>query len=363
MEIFGVIEHDGNRKYNYFGGLLGFSSRKYEAENMVLRNNHGVFGRAYIAMMRMATWGSRILIVFSCVWSSETLAFHCRLNGILSGGNERIDISIGPTLQDGKNTFIDLATQIKCWNDGGYIDSLYSNPGKVKLNDKIFSGLSGGITINGVDYDIPVSEVHIRNFDPIWDPGEKYAKPLPMKMYFRLSNNFGRQISIKAGDFIGSVGFIMRNNIGETYYYTWEIYSSNDVNVNTSICRMTTGEPINVNFGQVERGEISTTGATEQTKAFTLSCVGSETHDFSVKLNMTPTSWSTSQLATSNPDLGVQVTVGGTVAKLGESFAMKVTGSGSTTLGFSVLRNPKTKALDIATGDFSASGTLVVSEQ
>lgn len=127
-------------------------------------------------------------------------------------------------------------------------------------------------------------------------------------------------------------------------------------------CYVSGGKDWDVSFGNVERSDIPTTGGTEKTKALTLSCLGTKTHDFSVKLNMTATSWSTSQLATSNPDLGVQVTVGGAAAKLGDSFAMKVTGSGSTTLGFSVLRNPKTKARDIATGDFSASGTLVVSE-
>ncbi|HCV65741.1 MAG TPA: hypothetical protein DGZ94_10830 [Serratia sp.] len=127
-------------------------------------------------------------------------------------------------------------------------------------------------------------------------------------------------------------------------------------------CKVTSTNNWDIDFGSVERSDIPTTVGTEKTKDLTLTCTGAKTHDFSVKLNMTPTSWSTSQLATSNPDLGVQVTVGGTAAKLGDSFAMKVTGSGSTTLGFSVLRNPKTKALDIATGDFSASGTLVVSE-
>lgn len=117
-----------------------------------------------------------------------------------------------------------------------------------------------------------------------------------------------------------------------------------------------------ISFGNVERMEIPTSGGTEQTKELKLSCLGKNTHDFSVKLNMTATSWSTSQLVTTNPDLGIAVSVGGTAAKLGESFKMKVTGSGSKTLGFSVLRNPKTKALDVATGDFTASGTLVVSE-
>ncbi|WP_409977239.1 fimbrial protein [Serratia quinivorans] len=127
-------------------------------------------------------------------------------------------------------------------------------------------------------------------------------------------------------------------------------------------CAVTSSENWDIAFGNLERGDISATSSSEKTKDLTLTCTGTKAHDFSIKLNMTPTSWSTSQLATSNPDLGVQVTVGGVAAKLGDSFAMKVTGSGSKTLGFSVLRNPATKALDIATGDFSASGTLVVSE-
>lgn len=127
-------------------------------------------------------------------------------------------------------------------------------------------------------------------------------------------------------------------------------------------CYVTSGKDWDIAFGNLERGDISATSGSEKTKDLTLTCTGTKAHDFSIKLNMTPTSWSTSQLATSNPDLGVQVTVDGVTAKLGDSFAMKVTGSGSKTLGFSVLRNPATKALDIATGDFSASGTLVVSE-
>ncbi|CAI0731289.1 Uncharacterised protein [Serratia quinivorans] len=127
-------------------------------------------------------------------------------------------------------------------------------------------------------------------------------------------------------------------------------------------CMVMSQSDWDISFGNVERMDIPTSGGTEQTKALKLSCLGTKAHDFSVKLNMTPTSWSTTQLVTTNPDLGIAVSVGGTAAKLGESFKMKVTGSGSKTLGFSVLRNPKTKALDVATGDFTASGTLVVSE-
>lgn len=166
---------------------------------------------------------------------------------------------------------------------------------------------------------------------------------------------------------IQSVCLVYKDQLGRLWALTYtdgsQCGTGKKVPTTSDNCTVTTTDNWNIAFGNVERSDISTTSGTEKTKDLTLACTGTTAHDFSVKLNMTPTSWSTSQLATSNPDLGVQVTVAGTAAKLGESFAMKVTGSGSTTLGFSVLRNPKTKALDIATGDFSASGTLVVSEQ
>ncbi|MFS7243195.1 fimbrial protein [Serratia proteamaculans] len=118
-----------------------------------------------------------------------------------------------------------------------------------------------------------------------------------------------------------------------------------------------------IQFANLERGLIPITGGQEEKKDLTLSCTGSRTHDFNVKLNMTPTSWSSSQLATSNPMLGVQVTVDGAPVKLGNSFTMRVQGQDSKTLGFSVLRNPSVSGHDIATGDFTASGTVIVSEQ
>jgi minor fimbrial subunit len=130
--------------------------------------------------------------------------------------------------------------------------------------------------------------------------------------------------------------------------------------------RCSVGAPVpswDVQFANLERGLFPTAGGQEEKKDITLSCTGSRTHDFNVKLNMTPTSWSSSQLVTSNPMLGVQVTVEGTPAKLGDSFTMRVQGQGSKTLGFSVLRNPSVSGHDIATGDFTASGTLIVSEQ
>lgn len=173
---------------------------------------------------------------------------------------------------------------------------------------------------------------------------------------------------IMEGPFVGSENgacLIFRDQNGaewSTNYYGYACGNSKLPPPTPENCAVKSVGNWDIAFGNLERSEISDTASSEKTKDLTLTCTGSQTHDFSVKLNMTPTSWSSSQLATSNPDLGVQVTVGGVAAKLGESFTLKVPGAESKTLGFSVLRNPKTRAQDIATGDFSASGTLVVSE-
>jgi minor fimbrial subunit len=174
--------------------------------------------------------------------------------------------------------------------------------------------------------------------------------------------------AVLEGQFLGGENgacLIFRDQKGaewSTDYYGYACGKSKLPPPTPDNCAVTSSENWDIAFGNLERSDISDSSSNEKTKDLTLTCTGTKAHDFSVKLNMTATSWSTSQLVTTNPDLGIAVSVGGTAAKLGESFKMKVTGSGSTTLGFSVVRNPKTKALDVATGAFTASGTLVVSE-
>lgn len=123
---------------------------------------------------------------------------------------------------------------------------------------------------------------------------------------------------------------------------------------------------IDVAFGELERSAISTQpGAeTDKTKPFTLSFSGSSKHNFSVKLNMTPVSWSLSQIATSNPALGVTVRADGVTLDNGSTFTMNVPagGTATTNLVFSALRNPSVAGTSIATGDFTASATLIITE-
>ncbi|CAI2081767.1 Uncharacterised protein [Serratia quinivorans] len=56
-------------------------------------------------------------------------------------------------------------------------------------------------------------------------------------------------------------------------------------------CAVTSLQNWDIAFGNLERSDISDSSSNEKTKDLTLTCTGKNTHDFSVKLNMTATSW------------------------------------------------------------------------
>ncbi|MGN7915785.1 fimbrial protein [Enterobacter sp. 22466] len=131
------------------------------------------------------------------------------------------------------------------------------------------------------------------------------------------------------------------------------------------LCYINAGNnPITVDFGAVERFDIGIRLGSDSdvNHSLTVNCQGENTHKIDVKLDMTPTSWSSGQIATSNPALGVSISVDGKQLKNNDSFTMSVNGSNTTDLAFSLLRNPDSKPTDIATGSFHASATLIVTE-
>jgi type 1 fimbria pilin len=124
-----------------------------------------------------------------------------------------------------------------------------------------------------------------------------------------------------------------------------------------NLCYVNSGNPVEVAFGNVERMDIGTSpgGAYDRQKALTVNCMGTGTHGINVRLNMSPTNWSSSQIATSNGALGVSVSADGKTLSNNDSFNLSVNGSTTSTLTFSLLRDPNKTATEIATGAFNAS--------
>lgn len=130
------------------------------------------------------------------------------------------------------------------------------------------------------------------------------------------------------------------------------------------LCYINSGNPISVDFGQIERSGIgvSRDGTSGVSRSVSVNCLGTHSHLLRVQLNMTPTGWSDSQIATSNPALGVALSYDGKPMKNGDHFDMTVQGSATQSLGFVLLRDPGKATTAIATGAFHASATLIVSE-
>ncbi|MFN1150237.1 fimbrial protein [Serratia liquefaciens] len=130
------------------------------------------------------------------------------------------------------------------------------------------------------------------------------------------------------------------------------------------LCYLNSGNPIEVDFGQTERSGIGTSrdGTSGISKPISATCLGTGLHTLNIRLSMTPTSWSNSQIATSNTVLGVALTHNGKEMRNNDSFDMPVQGSTTQSIGFSLLRNPSKATKDIATGVFNASATLIVTE-
>lgn len=133
-----------------------------------------------------------------------------------------------------------------------------------------------------------------------------------------------------------------------------------------SSCMINSAADITVNFGSIERTALSsstTESALTIAKTLTASCTGQEVVNFSVKMDSNPAVWNREAIRTSNGDLGVVTRWNSNVITNGSTQAMRVDGSASVKLTFTPIRPAAVAAEAVATGPFSASATLIVTQQ
>lgn len=131
-------------------------------------------------------------------------------------------------------------------------------------------------------------------------------------------------------------------------------------------CTINNGSNINVSFGQIDRSDILESGPTKNTltKPFTISCTGDDSVDFSIALNSTPASWNSKAIQSSNTNVGVITTWNSTDFTNGTTQNLTVTnGTASANLSFTPVRPANVSSDNISTGDFTASATLIVTQQ
>lgn len=155
---------------------------------------------------------------------------------------------------------------------------------------------------------------------------------------------------------------------GETYiegpFHPSSVCSETIPPTPTASCKINGGSDINVGFGQLERTDIGMGIGGEHVvqKIFTISCDDSNTHNFSVRMNMSPASWNIQAIQADKTNVGVITQWNGTVMANGATQNMAVNGSASATLKFTPVRPDSVSSDQISTGTFSASATLIVTQ-
>jgi hypothetical protein len=136
-----------------------------------------------------------------------------------------------------------------------------------------------------------------------------------------------------------------------------------------STCSINSSQGLNVAFNEIDRADISTTPASQTSgnveKTIPVTCTGVTAFTVKTKFTFTPITVSNNQVvASSNPNLGVAIIYNGKVVSPTDVFDETYQlGTNNINLEFQVVHDSSVATKDIATGDFSASAVMVMTQQ
>lgn len=282
-----------------------------------------------------------------------------------AGGTVTIPVTVGPTLTSGKNVLANLSTAVSCHNDsspdwaiGAFIDYLEATA--LELYPAL-SGVTGGVTINGTDYDSPIPTTNV--YTLTWGQ----TRALPVQVYIRLSPSPSNPVIIHTGDMLAKISFHQWNDHGvNPANYAWIFVAANDAGIQTSSCTINGGNTLLVDFGEILSNRLTQTASTATIrvpKTLTYNCESAVTQDISIKMYSSVTSFSSDAILTSNQDIGVVMLRNGTAVAPNTSFQTSLTnGQGNDVVEFVPIKS-STSFSRITEGQFTASATLVMTVQ
>ena len=237
-----------------------------------------------------------------------------------------------------------------------------TDPDAVQFSPQ-YSHLQGGlVTAADTYYPTPVRAGYIL--------GMQRAEPYTSVVggpYLNITTTPGNYINIQAGSLIAVVKVRIRLSdiTGSGDFPTFvNVYARNSLNLSPSTCTINNNDPIDVDFGSVDPvaigGEIPAGTPYRQSVALNYSCPDAGIFTpIDIKLVGTASSFNSSALATSNPNLATAMIRLSSLVPPGGSFRTSINNSsGGDTVLFSLFR--KTGSLPGA-GPFTGSATLVMS--
>lgn len=313
--------------------------------------------------------GVMLLMLFFFIMKDAS-AFTCKTSDgktIPPGGSaEPVEVraSIGPNLVDGKNEITSLS-QITCKNDvSSWTDYLQLT--SVILVPVVLYGFKGGVTLNGVDYDLTSSSMTIDK--PVLSVTGLKTVTVPIDLYIKLNKNPSRDLVIKKDSLIARVNFYQTNNqpgCPQCGLYSWNLIADNDAYFSTTTCTINGAQQINVDFGRISQDsftENASEAVIKKEQEITYWCEdATASQDILIRLVGGVSDFSSEAIRTTNSNIGVAMIYKGKVIKPNETFRSKiVNGVGRDTLEFVPVKSKKPSG-NIATGPFSGSATLIFS--
>lgn len=309
-----------------------------------------------------------LLLYFFSVSSFNAHAFTCHsINGTIYPGGSTTPVDtwviLSPEQKPGMVQLLSV-NQISCKNDVyKWTDILSTDAMATIFNEKLFTDMTGSLTINGSQYYPP-----IRSGIKVISVTKSETKTIDMNLNLTLKKTPSKNIIIKRGDVIGEFRFLQRNDQNgcpSCGPYRWRLRAQNDIVIATNSCTINNQQPININFGRILREELTTSPKNSLYKkniSLTFNCSGSNiSQNIMVTLIGNATSFSSDYIKSTNNNIGFALSWQDKIIRPGGSFQLNMSSNNTQTqIEFSPVKANISSNV-INTGNASSSATLIMS--
>ena len=275
--------------------------------------------------------------------------------------NVKANLSLGKIVLDGYT--MDCRHGLPTYWPYNSSQTIVTYPDAVRLLPQ-YSHLNGGLsTGGGVYHPIPVRAGIVLSVQ-----GAEPQVSVAGRPYLNITTTPGKYIDIKSGTMIAVLHLSFRSysfgSLVKEFTTLVNVFARNSLNMSPSTCTINNNNPINVDFGSVDPlavgGDIPAGTPYKRSVVLNYSCPDlGISSPIDIKLAGTASSFNSSALVTTNPNLAAGMHRLSALVAPGGSFRTSISNSsGSDTVLFTLFRKPGSLP---AAGPFTASATLVMS--
>lgn len=305
------------------------------------------------------------LFIFTCCNAQAYVCKNMQTGEWIDDGSQTIRVPIDSNLSDSENIFANVGDYFSCKNDlpGSYVDYLEVESNGIHLGDKLKAQrFSGGIYVNDSRHLAPnYSKINVFSLhDGDWHP-------IDIDMFFQTPSVLGPYLVIEPGDVLMKINlFKYSEPRAKDEYFTWTFVAANRAILVTGTCEINNNQLIDVDFGEVNKTSIATTGSNTRyqiNKELEYDCQDrSVNKNIKISLSATPASFSNTAFETTIAGLGVEMYHDGKVIAPFSGFNSRLrNGLGRDTVTFTLVKKNNPSPTDLQEGDFVANASLIIS--